>query len=82
MIKRRYTITLGRNNELKEIIDHFKQDKHISVFEFLRQVEEQEKAFKKLKKENKELKIENEQFKKSIDKMLKIQDIKINWTRF
>ena len=58
MTEKRYTITLGKNNEFKEIIDHSKQDKHISVIEFLKQVGEQDKAFKELKKENKELKKE------------------------
>ena len=56
MTEKRYTITIGQNNEFKEIIDHCRQDKHISVFDFLKQVGEQDKAFKKLKKENKELK--------------------------
>ena len=56
MTEKRYTITLGKNNEFKEIIDHCRQDKHISVFQFLKQVGEQDKAFKKLKKENEQLK--------------------------
>ena len=56
MTEKRYTITIGQNNEFKEIIDHCRQDKHISVFDFLKQVGEQDKAFKKIKKENKELK--------------------------
>ena len=60
MTEKRYTITLGLNNEFKEIIDHCRQDKHISVIQFLKQVGEQDKAFKKLKKENKELKIKND----------------------
>ena len=63
MTEKRYTITIGLNKEFKEIIDHCRQDKHISVFEFLKQVGEQDKAFKKLKQENKELKKENEQLK-------------------
>lgn len=56
MIKNRYTITLGLNYEIKEIIDHCKQDKQINFWKFMTQVNEQDKAFKKLKKENKELK--------------------------
>ncbi len=40
------------------------------------------KKYKELERENEQLKNENEQFKKSIDKMLKIQDIKLDWTRF
>ena len=55
MTEKRYTITLGKNNEFKEIIDHCKQDKHISVIQFLKQVGEQDKAFKKLKQENERL---------------------------
>ena len=70
MTEKRYTITLGKNNEFKEIIDHCKQDKHISVIQFLKQVGEQEKAFKKLKQENKELKkqleSEHQQLKNAI----------------
>ena len=61
MTEKRYTITLGKNNEFKEIIDHCRQDKHISVIQFLKQVGEQDKAFKKLKKENKELKKQREE---------------------
>lgn len=61
MTEKRYTITLEKNNEFKEIIDHSKQDKHISVFDFLKQVREQDKAFKKLKKENEELKFKLEE---------------------
>lgn len=56
MTEKRYTITLGKNNEFKEIIDHCRQDKHISVIQFLKQVGEQDKAFKELKKENEQLK--------------------------
>ena len=63
MTEKRYTVTLGLNNEFKEIIDHCRQDRYISVFEFLKQVEEQDKAFKKLKTENKELKKEIELLK-------------------
>ena len=67
MTEKRYTITLGKNNEFKEIIDHSKQDKHISVIEFLKQVGEQDKAFKELKKENKELKKENVNIMSDLD---------------
>ena len=66
MTEKRYTITLGLNNEFKEIIDHCRQDRYISVFEFLKQVEEQDKAFKKLKTENKELKKDIELLKMEI----------------
>ena len=66
MTEKRYTITFGLNNEFKEIIDHCRQDRYISVFEFLKQVEEQDKAFKKLKTENKELKKEIELLKMEI----------------
>ena len=59
MTEKRYTITLEKNNEFKEIIDHCRQNKHISVFEFLKQVNEQDKAFKELEEENKELKQSN-----------------------
>ena len=52
---KRYTVILGLHNEFKEIIDHCKHDKKLSVFDFLKQVNEQDKAYKKLKKENKEL---------------------------
>lgn len=55
MTEKRYTITLGKNNEFKEIIDHCRQDKNISVIQFLKQVGEQDKAFKKLKQENERL---------------------------
>lgn len=73
MTEKRYTITIGQNNEFKEIIDHCRQDKQISVFEFLKQVGEQDKAFKKLKKENKELKQENEYIKNTIQSMLELE---------
>lgn len=56
MIKKRYTIQLGLNYEIEEIIDHCKQDKQLNFWEFMTQVNEQDKAFKKLKKENKLLK--------------------------
>ena len=42
---KRYTIVLGENNELKEIIDYYKKDKDMCVFEFLKQ----DKTFKELK---------------------------------
>ena len=51
-----YTVILGKNNEVKEIIDHSKQDKHMSLGEFLKQVIEQDRLLKELKNENKELK--------------------------
>lgn len=63
MTEKRYTIILGKNNEFKEITDHCRQDKNISVFQFIKQVEEQNRAFKKLKKENKELKAEINKWK-------------------
>ena len=66
MTEKRYTITLGKYNEFKEIIDHCRQDKQISVFEFLKQVGEQDKAFKKLEKENNELKQKIESLKMEI----------------
>lgn len=66
MIEKRYTVILGLNKEFKEIIDHCKGDKHISVFDFLKQVNEQDKAFKKLKKENMKLKSENNMLKVTI----------------
>lgn len=55
MTEKRYTITLGKNDEFKEIIDHCRHDKNISVIQFLKQVGEQDKAFKKLKQENERL---------------------------
>ena len=70
MTEKRYTITIGQNNEFKEIIDHHRQDKQISVFEFLKQVGEQDKAFKKVKKENKELKEDYLQQKARIEQQL------------
>lgn len=61
LTEKRYTVTLGLQKEIKEIIDHCKSDKQISIFEFLKQVNEQDKAFKKLKKENEQMRkvIEN-----------------------
>lgn len=56
MIKKRYTIQLGLNYEIEEIIDHCKQDKQLNFWEFMTQINEQDKAFKKLKKENEKLK--------------------------
>lgn len=66
MVEQRYTVTLGLNNEFKEIIDHCKGGKQISVFTFLKQVAEQDKAFKELKKENKKLKQELSNIEKKI----------------
>ena len=54
MTEKRYTVTLGLNNEIEDIIDNCKQGK-ISVLDFIKQVNEQDKAFKELKKENKKL---------------------------
>ena len=48
------------NYEIEEIIDHCKQDKQLNFWEFMTQINEQDKAFKKLKKENNELKKEKE----------------------
>ena len=81
MPEKRYTITLGKNNEFKEIIDHCKGDKHISVFDFLKQVGEQDKAFKKLEKENKELKLQLEAFKDKLCE-LGVSDVKLYGKRY
>ena len=81
MIEKRFTIRLGKNNEFKEIIDHSKQDKHISVFDFLKQVGEQDKAFKKLEKENKELKLQLEAFKDKLCE-LGVSDVKLYGKRY
>ena len=82
MTEKRYTITLGLNNEFKEIIDHCRQDRYISVFEFLKQVEEQDKAFKKLKTENKELKKEIELLKMEIAELRESEKDNYNIERF
>lgn len=67
MINKRYTIRLGLNYEIEEIIDHCKQDKQLNFWEFMTQVNEQDKAFKKLKKENDELKQRIIELKKEVD---------------
>ena len=56
MTDKRYGFTLGLHNEFKDIVDHCRQDKHISVFELMKQVNEQDKEFKKIKRENEQLK--------------------------
>lgn len=56
MTEKRYDFTLGLHNEFKDIIDHCRQDKHISVFELIKQVNKQDKEFKKLKRKNEQLK--------------------------
>ena len=81
MTEKRYIIRLGENNEFKEIIDLSKQNKHISVIEFLKQVEEQEKAFKKLKEENKKLKLQLEAFKDKLCE-LGVSDVKLYGKRY
>lgn len=70
MNNKRYTIQLGLNNEIQKITDHCKNDKCLSVWDFLNQVNEQDKAYKKLKKENKQLKekIARQKFSKKMMK--------------
>ena len=71
MTDKRYSFTLGLHNEFKDIVDHCRQDKHISVFELMKQVNEQDKEFKKLKRENKQLKRELNELHEQIQDLMK-----------
>ena len=70
MNNKRYAIRLGLNYEIEDIIDHCKQDKHLGFSDFMIQINEQDKAYKKLKKENEQLKekIARQKFSKKMMK--------------
>ena len=64
MNNKRYRIIRGLNGEIENIIDHCKQDKHLGFSDFMIQINEQDKAFKKLKKENEQLKQQLKELKR------------------